>query len=330
MNESKQRRSWLRWIAIAMAAAPLAIVAPTQAQISGSRPIRIIVPTTPGGGMDFYARLLAQELAPLLEQPVMVENRPGASNNIGSDYVAKSAPDGLTFLLNVNVYAISAAVYKSLPYDPLKDLIPVTVLGTAPFVIAVNANLPVRNLAQLVALSKTPGSNLAYASCNNGSPQHLAGELFKSMTGADMLHVPYKGCGPAITDVATGQVQLSFNTLSATMPFVLSGKVRILSLTTKKRSTLAPKVPTAEESGLAGYDVDQWFGLFAPAKTPREIIDRLNASIAKVLDRGEFAKKLAVQGIEPVHGTPEEFDQLLRSDIARWDKLAKAINLKLD
>lgn len=330
MNESRQRRSWIRWIAMAMTAAPLAIVAPTQAQISGSRPIRIIVPTTPGGGMDFYGRLLAQELAPLLEQPLMVENRPGASNNIGSDYVAKSAPDGFTLLLNVNVYAISAAVYKSLPYDPLKDLIPVTILGTAPFVIVVNASLPVRDLAQLVALSKTPGSNLAYASCNNGSPQHLAGELFKSMTGAEMLHVPYKGCAPAITDVIGGRVQVSFNVLSTTMPHVLSGKVRVLSLTTKKRSLLAPNLPTAEESGLAGYDVNQWFGLFAPAKTPREIIDRLNASIAKALDREEVVKKLVAQGIEPAHGTPEEFDQLLRSDIARWGKLAKLINLKLD
>ncbi len=330
MKVKRQLRVLFRWLGIAIATAPLVMTGFAQAQSVASRTIWIIVPYAPGGGVDVYARLLAQELAPLLGQPVAVENRPGASGNIGADYVAKSPPDGRVLMLNTNAYAINASVYKNLPYDPVKDLIPMTVLGTVPLVIGVNASVPVRDLAQLVALSKTKDSKLAYSSCGNGTSQHLAGELFKSITGADMVHVPYKGCAPAIADVAAGQVQVSFSPVSTTMPHVRGGKIRALSLTTRTRSALAPDVPSAEESGLAGYHVDQWFGLFAPAKTPRETIDRLNAALAKALSRDEFVKKLFAQGIDPAHGTPEEFGELVRSDIERWGKLARELNLKLD
>jgi tripartite-type tricarboxylate transporter receptor subunit TctC len=315
--------------AMALAAALLSSVVPAHAQVAAARPIRLIAPTTPGGGIDIYARLLAQELAPMLG-PIIVENRPGAGTNIGTDHVAKSAPDGRTVLITVNTFAINAAVLKTLPFDPLKDLIPVTLLGTQPFVIGVTADLPVRDIAQLVALSKTPGSKIAYTSCGNGTAQHLGGELFKAMTGADMVHIPYKGCAPAIADVAGGQAQVSISPITTTVPHVQSGRIRALALTTEKRSPLLPGVPSAKEAGLGGYHADQWWGLFVPANTPREIIDRLNASVAKVLATDEVVKKLLAQGIEPARGTPEEFAKLLHSDIERWGKLAKAINLQLD
>jgi tripartite-type tricarboxylate transporter receptor subunit TctC len=295
-----------------------------------TRPIWIIAPYAPGGGVDVYARQLAQELTPILGQQVSVENKPGASGNIGAEYVARSAPDGRTFMLNTNAYVINASVYRNLPYDPVKDLVPLTILGTVPLIIGVHVSVPAQDIAQLVALTKVKDSKFAYSSCGNGTSHHLAGELFKSMTGADMVHVPYKGCAPAIADVAGGQVQVAFSPVSTTLPHVHSGKVRALSLTTRNRSPLAPGVPSAEESGLRGYHVDQWFGLFAPGKTPRDIIDRMNGAIAKALTHQEFVKKLVAQGIDPSQSTPEEAAQVVRSDIERWGKLARELNLKLD
>jgi tripartite-type tricarboxylate transporter receptor subunit TctC len=316
----------MRWITLAM----VLMSFPAQAQVSPGRPIWIIAPYAPGGGVDVYARVLAQELTAILGQPVQVENKPGASGNIGADYVAKSAPDGRTFMLNTNAYVINASVYKNLPYDPVKDLVPLSILGTVPLVIGVHAALPAKDLAELVALTKVKDSKFAFSSCGNGTSQHLAGELFKSMTGADMVHVPYKGCAPAIADVAAGQVQVAFSPVSTTLPHVQAGRVRALSLTTKNRSSLAPGIPSAEESGLRGYHVDQWFGLFAPGKTPREAIDRMNAALGKALGRDEVAKKLIAQGIEPSQSTHEEALRLVRSDIERWGKLARELNLKLD
>jgi tripartite-type tricarboxylate transporter receptor subunit TctC len=295
-----------------------------------TRPIWIIAPYAPGGGVDVYARQLAQELTPILGQQVSVENKPGASGNIGAEFVARSAPDGRTFMLNTNAYVINASVYRDLPYDPVKDLVPLTILGTVPLIIGVHVSVPAHDVAQLVALTKVKGSKFAYSSCGNGTAHHLAGELFKSMTGADMVHVPYKGCAPAIADVAAGQVQVAFSPVSTTLPHVQSGKIRALSLTTRKRSSLAPGVPSAEESGLHGYHVDQWFGLFAPGKTPRDTIDRMNGAIAKAFTHQEFVKKLTAQGIEPSQSTPEEAAQVVRSDIERWGKLARELNLKLD
>jgi tripartite-type tricarboxylate transporter receptor subunit TctC len=306
------------------------LCAMAQVAHSQTKPIWIIAPYAPGGGVDVYARQLAAELTQVLGQQVSVENKPGASGNIGADFVAKSAPDGRTFMLNTNAYVINASVYKNMPYDPVKDLVPLSILGTVPLVIAVNVNVPAQTVAQLVALTKAPGSRFAFSSCGSGTSQHLAGELFKSITGADMVHVPYKGCAPAIADVAAGQVQVAFSPVSTTLPHVQTGRVRSLSLTTKSRSSLAPGVPSAEEAGLRGYHVDQWFALFAPGKTPRDIIDRMNAAIAKALVREEFVKKLVAMGIDPSQSTPEEAAQLVRSDIERWGKLARELNLKLD
>jgi tripartite-type tricarboxylate transporter receptor subunit TctC len=308
----------------------LVLAATAQAQTTSGRPIWIIAPFAPGGGVDVYARLLAQELTAILGQPVQVENKPGASGNIGADYVAKSAPDGHTFMLNTNAYVINASVYRNLPYDPLKDLVPVSILGTVPLIISVNAGVPARSISELVELSKTRGSNIAFSSCGNGTSQHLAGELFKSMTGADMVHVPYKGCAPAIADVAAGQVQVAFSPVSTTLPFARGGKVRPLALTTRNRSALAPELPSAAEAGLANYHVDQWFALFAPGRTPPEVIDRMNAALAKAFAREEFIKKLVAQGIEPSQSTHEEALQIVRGDYERWGKLSRQLNLKLD
>jgi tripartite-type tricarboxylate transporter receptor subunit TctC len=313
----------MKWIVLLFAA----LATPVQAQ---TRPIWIIAPFAPGGGVDVYARQLAQELTGILGQQVSVENKPGASGNIGADYVAKSAPDGRTFMLNTNAYVINASVYRNLPYDPVKDLVPLSILGTVPLIIGVHVSVPAKDVAQLVALTKVNGSKFAYSSCGNGTAHHLAGELFKTMTGADMVHIPYKGCAPAIADVAAGQVQIAFSPVSTTMPHVHTGKIRALALTTRNRSALAPGVPSAEEAGLHGYHVDQWFGLFAPGKTPRDVIDGMNAAIAKAMRRDEFVRKLVALGIDPSQSTPEEAANVVRTDIERWGKLARELNLKLD
>ena len=308
----------------ALSIAPLTSVAQTYP----SKPVRIIAPFPPGGGVDVYARMLAQELTPILGQPFIVENKSGASGNIGTDFVAKSVPDGYTLLLHTNAFAINASVYGKLAYDPINDLAPVSVLGSVPLVLAVASGVPAKNLQDLLELAKS--RKLAYSSCGNGTAHHLAGELFKSMTKADLTHVPYKGCAPAIADTAGGQVEVSFNTIPNTMPHVGTGKLRAIAVTTKARSSLAPDVPSLQELGLAGYDVDQWFGFFTTAKTPRPVIDRLNEALKQALARPEMSGKLVAQGVVPTTSTPEAFGALVRGDIERWGRLAKSINLKAD
>jgi tripartite-type tricarboxylate transporter receptor subunit TctC len=331
MQGSKHYAGWFRRIVLFIGTAGFAAAVSAQGQSApSSKPITIVVPYATGGGVDFYARLLAQELTQHLGQNVIVENRPGGGGHIGADYVAKSAPDGRTFMLNTNAYVISAVLYKKLNYDAVNDLVPVTTLGDAPLVIAVTAGLPVRDLAELVALSRTKGSKIAYGSCGTGTNQHLGGELFKAMTGADILHVPYKGCGPAAVDLAGGQVQVAITSFAATVPYVKASKVRNLSNTMTKRSKVAPDLPSAAEAGVPGYDVNQWYGLFAPAKTPREVIARVNAGVAKAVANEEMVKKLLVGGIEPAHGTPEEFRQVVRDDFQRWGKLVKDMNISLE
>ncbi len=312
----------------ALFAALLAAAAVAHAQ--PARPLWIIAPYAPGGGVDVYARMLAQELAGVLGQPVQVENKPGATGSIGADYVAKSAPDGRTFMMNTNAYIINAAVYGNLPFDPLKDLVPVAILGTVPLVISVNSNVPVRSVAELIALGRKKDSQLAFSSCGNGTSQHLAGELFKVLTGVDMVHVAYKGCAPAIADVAGGQVPVAFSPVSTTLPHARTGKVRPLALTTAQRSSLAPEIPSAAEAGLAGYHVDQWFALFAPGKTPRGLIDGMNDALGKVLSKEDFIKKLVAQGIDASRSSHEEALQLAKSDFERWGRLVRERNLKLD
>jgi tripartite-type tricarboxylate transporter receptor subunit TctC len=298
------------------------------AQVSSGGPVVLVVPSAAGGGIDIYGRILAKEFTEL-GQSMIVENRPGGGTTIGTNYVAKSPPNGRILLLTTNTYTINVAVSKSLPFDA-KELTPVTYLGSQPFIIGVNADLPVRSLDELIALAKRPDSKLAFSSCGNLSAQHLTGELLKFRTGAAMVHIPYRGCAPAIADLAGGQVAVGISPITAAMPFIDAGRVRPLALTSAKRSALLPDVPTVEESGLKDFRVDQWWGLFVPAGTASEIIDALIATVGKIIANPEVVKKLAVQGIEPTVSTPEQFAQIVNSDLDQWSKLAKAINLQAD
>jgi tripartite-type tricarboxylate transporter receptor subunit TctC len=317
-----------RYFLFSIALCAVANISSASAQ-SSSQQMTLVAPTTPGGGIDTYARILAKEFTDK-GQTTIVENRPGGGTNIGTNYVVRSEPNGKTVLITVNTLTINAAVSKSLPFDPMKDLLPVAYLGSQPFVIGVNPDVPAKNLMELIELLKKPGSQLTYSSCGQLTAQHLAGELLKSMTGGNMLHVPYRGCAPAIADVAGGQIQVSISPVTTTVPFVDAGKIRPLALTGAKRSPLLPNVPTAAEAGLQGYVADQWWGLFVPAKTPRSVVDRLNADVAMILGNQDVVKKLMIQGIEPTVSSPEEFGKIFREDIERWTKLARSIGLQAE
>lgn len=295
---------------------------------SDKAPWTMVVPTVPGGGLDLYARILANEFTKK-GQLMIVENRPGGSSNIGTNYVAKSAPSDRLLLMTGSAYAIFAAISKSiLSYDPLKDLIPLAYLGTQPFVIGVNADFPAKDLQTLIGLAKKPGSNLSFAHCGYLTAQHLAGELLKSMASVELVPVPYRGCTPAAADVAGGQVPIGIIPFGAARSFMDSGRMRPLAQTGAKRLPLMPDIPTVDESGFRGYAVDQWWGLFAAANTPRETLDKLNADIKSVVEMESVNKQLVDQGIDPVIMAHDDFAKFLNDDIDRWSKLAKARNLK--
>lgn len=298
------------------------------ASAATAQTLTFVAPTTPGGGIDTYARMLAKEFTNL-GQPAIVENRAGGGTVVGTEYVVRSEPNGRTVLITVNTLSIDAAVSKSLPFDPVQDLSPVAYLGSEPFVIGVNKDVPAKTLMELIALLKQP-NQISYASCGQLTAQHLAGELLKWRVGGNMLHVPYRGCAPAIADVAGGHVQVSISPVTTTLPFVDSGKIRPLAVTGPKRSPLLPDVPTAEEAGLKDYLADEWYGLFVAAGTPAGIVDRLNADVAKIVRDPDVVKTLKTQGIEPMSGSSAEFKIMFREDIDRWTKLAKAIGLHAD
>lgn len=293
------------------------------------KPIRMVVTFPAGGGTDVLARLIGNDISKSLGQPVVVDNRPGASGNIGAEFVAKSPADGYTLLIVNSSFAINPGVFKKLQFDPKNDFSAVITFASVPSVIAVPQNSGIRTFKDLLAAGKsaTPPS---YASCGNGTPQHLAGELLKMSSKIDMLHVPYKGCAPAIADVLGGQAQVSINTLPNTVPYLKSNKLRALAVTSKVRSPLLPDVPTVSELGVAGYDVDQWFGILAPANTPPEIVQKLNAEIARAVAKPEIKASLAQLGFAATTSTPAEFQKLVNSDIDRWQKLVSKINLNLD
>jgi tripartite-type tricarboxylate transporter receptor subunit TctC len=293
------------------------------------KPIRVVVTFPAGGGTDALARLLGADISKSLGQPVVVDNRPGASGNIGAEFVAKSPADGYTLLIVNSSFAINPGVFKKLQFDPKNDFSAVITFASVPSVIAVPQNSGIRSFKDLLAAGKsaTPPS---YASCGNGTPQHLAGELLKISSKIEMLHVPYKGCAPAIADVLGGQTEISINTLTNTVPYLKSNKLRALAVTSKSRSPLLPDVPTVSELGVPGYDVDQWFGILAPAHTPPEIVQKLNAEIARAVAKPEIKASLAQLGFATTTSTPAEFQKLVNSDIDRWQKLVSKINLNLD
>jgi tripartite-type tricarboxylate transporter receptor subunit TctC len=302
-----------------------------QAQSYPSKPIRFIVPFPPGGGNDLVARELAQYLAEPLGQPVIVDNRPGASTIIGTELAAKAAPDGHTiFMGNNSTLAINPNLYRKLPYDAVKDFAPVSLLASAPFVLLVHPSLPVRSVKELIALARARPGQLNFGSAGTGITTHLAGEMFNIMARVNMVHIPYKGAGPAMTDLIAGHIQLAFNNVLSALPHVRSGRLRALGVTSAERSRVLPDLPTIAESGLPGYEASVWYAVLAPARTPPQIVSRLNTEFLKVLQQPKVQERLSSDGAAIVGSTPEVLATTIESDIVRWGRIIKQIRLVLD
>jgi tripartite-type tricarboxylate transporter receptor subunit TctC len=295
-----------------------------------ARPIRIIVPQSAGGSTDQVARPLAKALSDSMGQSVIIENKPGAGSIVGTDAVAKAAPDGYTLLAVAASFSISPAIYKKLPYDPVRDFAPVTLLASFPNVLVVSANLPVKSVAELIAYAKANPGKLNYGSSGIGTGTHLSMELFKSMAGVEMVHVAYKGGAPAVNALLAGEVQVNLATISTAISHIKSGKLRALAVSGRQRVAAFPGVPTIAESGLPGYEYDSWIALLAPAKTPQAIITKLGAEAAKAAHGPELKALLALEGAIPVGSSPEEFAATLQSELARWKKLVDAVGIKAD
>ena len=294
-----------------------------------NRPIRLIVTVPPGGAADFIARLVGGKVSEALGQPVLVENRGGAGGTIAADAVAKAAPDGYTLLQNsITTHGVGPHLYSKLPYDPVKDFAAVSGLALLPLVMAVNADLPFKNVEESVAASKK--SNLNFASSGNGGAPHMAAELFKSVTGASVTHVPYKGSGPAVADLVGGRVQIMFDAPPSLIAHVRSGKLRVLAAASAQRNRLLPEVPTFAELGYPKIAVSLWYGLLAPAGTPMPIIQKLNREVVKALDAPEVRERLLAQGAEPMPGTPEAFASFMQEEMAKWAPVVKQAGVKLD
>jgi len=296
-----------------------------------NKPIRIIVPFTAAGTTDILARAVGHELNKAWGQPVLIENRPGAGGNLGSDMVAKAAPDGYTLLVGaVSPQAINVTLYPKMPYDVMRDFAHITLIATVPNLLEVHPGVPVKTVRELIDLAKSKPGQLAYASSGSGTSIHLSAELFKSMAGVDMLHIPYKGSAPAVTDLIAGQVQLMFDNLPSSLAQVKAGKLRAIAVTTRERSPALPDVPTIAESGLPGYEASSWFGMHAPAGTARDIVAKIYSTTAKSLRTPEMMERLASQGAQPVGNTPEEFSEFIRAEIAKWGQVVKASGARVD
>ncbi len=319
-----------RLAALALAAL-CAIAAPlVQAQKFPEKPIRFIVPFPPGGGNDILARVIAPKIAEFLGQPVIVDNRAGAGGNIGADIAAKSAPDGYTILIASNQVTMNPALYAKLPFDIEKDFEPIALAASVPMVLVVHPSVPARNVAELLALARANPGKLNHSTPGTGTPQHIAFEVFNRSAGINITHVPYKGTGPAIADLIGGQVQAAFGTMASVEQHVKAGKLRALAVATPKRSATMRDVPTVAESGLPGYDVSLWYSILAPAGTPKEVVARISAAIAKTLALADVRDKLTAQGFDVSYLNPEQMSELMRRDTARWGKTLREIGLKLD
>jgi tripartite-type tricarboxylate transporter receptor subunit TctC len=293
------------------------------AQAWPAKPITLIVPFPAGGTTDVLARALAEKLQQSLGQPVIVESKPGAGATLGADYVAKAKPDGYTLLVGAVHHTIASSVYKKLAYDFQKDLAPITEIALVPNVLVVNASTPVKNVAELVALLKSQPDRHNYGSNGNGTAQHLIGTQFENMTGTSFAHIPYKGSGPLATDLLGGQITMSFDTITPVLPHIKAGKLRPLAVTTAKRSSALPDVPTLEEAGLKGFNIGTWFGVLAPAATPKDVLTRLNTEMVKVIQSPDFRKRMAEIGAEPIGNSSEQMAVQIKSETEKFAKLVK-------
>jgi tripartite-type tricarboxylate transporter receptor subunit TctC len=308
---------------ILLAVGAFSLVLCAHAQSYPSKPVKIIVPFGPGGFTDVAARIVQKELAPVIGQAIVIENKPGAGSTIGTTEVARAQPDGYTLVMISTTHVISPHLYKSMPYDALKDFTPVTKLAEGPYVLVTHPSLPVKNVRELVDLARSKPDTIDYASSGNGSSQHLVGALFVTMAGAPLSHVPYKGSSQAMNDVLGGQVKVSFVGVPNALPNLPSGKLRALAVSTKKRYSELPDVPTLDEAGVSGFDATIWLGILAPPNTPRDIVQKLNGDIRRVLSTPEARKLMASAGVDVATSTPEEFGKLLQSEYDRWGKVVR-------
>jgi len=315
----------LRWLALGCCALPFAVVA---ADTFTSRPIRLISPFAAGGGNDLLSRTVGLEMSKGLGQAIVVDNRPGANTIVGMEIVAGAPPDGYTMIMTSSTQAINATLYPKLPYDSLKDFAPISLIASTPLIIAVPPALPVKTIQELITLAKAKPGGVLYPSAGSGNATHLGGELFAVMAGVELTHVPYKGAGLGLNDLIAGRLQTVFATAPSVMGFVKSGRLRAIAVTSSKRSALMPELPTVAESGVAGYEASSWYGLLAPAKTPRPVVLRLNAEAKRALAVPEINERLIAQGVDPVGNSPEEFAAYVRTEIIKWAKVIKASGAK--
>ena len=307
------------------------IVASVNAQNYPVKTVRIIVPFPAGGSTDIIGRVVAEQLTAAFGQQVIVDNRPGANGVIGTDLVAKAAPDGYTLLMGgIGSLSINPAIYSKIPYDPVRDFTAIIQIAQVPNVLVVHPSLPVKTVRELIALAKASPGKLSFSSSGSGSSDHMSGELFKSLAHVDLVHVPYKGGAPAITDAIAGQVSMTFSNQPTALPHVKSGKLRGIAVTSIKRSSAAPELPTIDESGLKGFDVSSWVGLNAPANLPREIVTRVNAEIVKGMSAPAGRERLNQLAFDPVLSTPDQYAAHIKSEVAKWAQVAKTAGAKLD
>lgn len=300
------------------------------AQAFPERPVRIVVPYPPGGGNDIIARLIAPKMSADWGQPVIVENKPGAAGNLGAGEVARAQADGHTLLMATSTIAMTPGLGQKVSYDLEKDLAPIGMVGATAMVIAVHPAVEASTLRELVTLAKKAPGKLAYSTCGNASPMHLAGELFKLTASIDLIHVPYKGCAPALADVLGGQVPIAFNTISNTAGYERSGRIRILAVASSKRLADFPNLPTASEQGMRGYEADIWFGLFAPSQTPRPVIDVVNAAVNRAVADSEIQRKMRSQFFDARGGSPDQFAAFVKDEVAKWSRTIREANIKAE
>ena len=294
-----------------------------------TKPIRIVVPFTPGGSNDLLGRVLAQKLNEAWGQPMIIDNRPGAGSTIGIELVVRAAPDGYTLLLTSGGVAINVSLYR-LPFNPVTDLAPVALLAQMPYLLAVHPSLPAQSTRDLISLAKEQPGKLIFSSSGAGTSSHLTMEMFKSLAKIDLLHVPYKGGGPAVSALAGGEVQMTFNVITGTLPQARAGRIRALAVSSAKRVEIAPELPTVSESGLPGFEVIAWYNMFAPAGTPRGIVNRINAEVNRILQRPDVRERLHALGVAPFTGKPEALGDYLKFEVARWAKVIKEAGIRLE